>query len=85
MTHEAAYLFGLLFIGIVVLPIAVYQVGQFVFGGYDGAGYGDFYRTIAGKIRDGNLVAWFLVLSPYMVVQCLRLTVKSWRFSARAK
>ena len=78
-------MFVLLFIGMVVLPMVVYQVGQFVFGGYDGAGYGDFYRTIAGKIRGGDIVAWFLVLSPYMVVQCFRLAVKSWRFSASAR
>ena len=69
----------LLFAGFVLLPIAIWFVGKAVFGAYGGAGYADFFGTLSGKIRSGDLVAWFLVLSPYFVWQCLRLMVFGWR------
>lgn len=69
----------LLFVGIVLLPLAIWFVGKAVFGAYGGAGYADFFGTLSGKIRSGDLVAWFLVLSPYIVWQCLRLMVFGWR------
>lgn len=80
-TKEIAFLAGLLFLGIVVLPIIVYQVGQTVFGAYAGAGFSDFFGTLSAKIRSGDGVAWLLVLSPYLGWQCLRLMVFGWRTS----
>ena len=70
----------LLFVGIVLLPLAIWFVGKAVFGTYGGAGYADFFGTLSGKIRGGDLVAWFLVLSPYVVWQCLRMMVLGWRY-----
>ena len=78
---EIGLLAGLLFFGLVLMPIAVYLVGQSIFGAYGGQGYGDFFGTLSEKIRAGDKVAWFLVLSPYLIWQCLRLTVRAWRFS----
>jgi len=74
---------GMLFLGIVILPIAIWFVGKVVFGAYGGAGYGDFFGTLSGKIRNGDLVAWFLVLSPWLALQCMRLMALGWRFAAK--
>lgn len=82
-TKEIALFTGLLFLGLVILPILIYFVGQSVFGTYGGVGYVDFFGTLGGKIRSGDIVAWFLVLSPYLGWQCLRLMVFTWRFIGR--
>ena len=79
LRKEAAVLSGLLFFGLAILPIAIWFVGKAVFGAYGGAGYGDFFGTLSGKIRAGDLVAWFLVLSPWLVWQCVRLMALGWR------
>ena len=80
---EAALLAVFLFIGLVLLPIAIWFVGKAVFGAYGGAGYADFYGTLSGKIRSGDLVAWFLVLSPWLALQVLRLLAHGWRATSR--
>ncbi len=67
------------------MPIAIYLVGQDVFGAYGGAGYGDFFGTLSEKVRNGDIVAWFLILSPYLGWQCVRLSVFAWRTSANIK
>lgn len=79
LKKEAAVFLVLLLIGLVLLPICIWVVGNAVFGAYDGAGYSDFFGTLSGKIRSGNPVAWFLVLSPWIVWQCLRLIAFGWR------
>ena len=81
-SKELALFAGLLFFGFVVMPIPVYVVGKAIFGTYGGFGYGDFFGTLSGKIRSGDRVAWFLVLSPYLAWQALRLTRYGWRLSA---
>jgi hypothetical protein len=77
--QEAAVFAVFLFFGLVLLPIAIWFVGKAVFGAYGGAGFADFYGTLSGKIRSGDVVAWFLVLSPWLAWQALRLTVLGWR------
>ncbi|MDJ0709900.1 MAG: hypothetical protein QNJ14_05905 [Woeseiaceae bacterium] len=79
VTKELALFAILLFFGLVILPIAIWFVGKTVFGAYGGAGYVDFFGTLSGKIRAGDAVAWFLVLSPYLVWQIVRLTALGWR------
>ena len=76
---ELLLLSVLLFFGLVLMPIAIYVVGDAVFGEYGGHGYGDFFKTLSGKLRRGDDVAWFLVLSPYLVWQVLRLMAFAWR------
>jgi len=83
LRKEAALLVGFVFIGLVVLPIAIYAVGLNIFGTYGGAGYGGFYSDLSGRIRSGDLVAWFLVLSPYLGWQTLRLIGFAWRATSR--
>lgn len=77
--RETALLLGLLFFGFVLMPIGIYIVGQEIFGDYGGFGYADFFGTLSAKIRSGESVAWFLVLSPYLVWQTARLTIFGWR------
>lgn len=79
LKKEGALFAILLFAGFVLLPVAIWFVGKSVFGTYGGAGYADFFGNLSGKIRSGDLVAWFLVLSPYLVWQCLRLMALGWR------
>ncbi|MDH3748297.1 MAG: hypothetical protein OER97_08820 [Gammaproteobacteria bacterium] len=83
LTREVALLTVLLFVGFVLMPIAIWFVGQALFGAYGGHGFGDFFGTLSAKIRAGDRVAWFLVLSPYLAILCLRLMVWGWRRTAQ--
>ena len=80
---EAMLLIGSLFVGLVLLPVAAWFAGHVVFGAYEGAGYAEFYGMLSGKIRSGDVGAWFLVLSPWLVLQCLRLMALGWRKAAK--
>lgn len=82
-SREIALFTGLLFLGLVILPILIYFVGQSVFGTYGGVGYTDFFGTLGAKVRSGDIVAWFMILSPYLGWQCLRLMVFAWRIAGR--
>lgn len=77
--RETALFLGLLFFGLVLLPVVIYLVGGEVFGSYGGYGFGGFFGAISSKIRNGEAVAWFLVLSPYLGWQMVRLTALAWR------
>ncbi len=79
ITFEAGLFFGLLFVGIVLVPIAIYLVGGSIFGEYGGNGYSEFFNSLSGKIRSGDRVSWFLVLSPYLAILVLRMAAWSWR------
>lgn len=79
LKKEGALFVFLMFFGLILLPIGIWFVGKTVFGAYGGAGYADFFGDLAAKIRSGDLVAWFLILSPYLVWQCLRLMALGWR------
>lgn len=83
--NEIALALSLFFAGLVLLPLAIYLTGQSVFGDYAGAGFSDFYGRLSGEVRDGRPVVWFLVLSPYLVLMSLRLTVWAFRKSSQAR
>lgn len=83
LKKEAALFVGLLFFGFVLMPIGIWFVGQAVFGAYGGAGYADFFGTLSAKIRTGDWVAWFLVLSPWLAWQCARLMMFGWRAAGK--
>lgn len=73
----------MLFVGLVIVPVGVFFVGDQVFGPYGGHGFGDFFRILSSRIRDGDRVAWFLVLSPYIAWQTIRLFALLWRVIGR--
>jgi uncharacterized membrane protein len=74
----ATLLFGLFF-----LPAAIYLVGQAVFGEYSGTGIAEFYGRIYSGLGTGDGVIWFLILSLYLGVQMLRLTIWLFRRNRR--
>ncbi len=73
----------MLFLGLVFLPIAIWFVGNAVFGTYGGTGYSDFFGSLSSRIRSGDAVAWFLVLSPWLGVQVVRLALAGWRHAQK--
>jgi hypothetical protein len=83
LKKEAVLFVAMLFFGFVILPIAVWFVGELVFGEYGGSGYGDFFGRLGGKILSGDLAAWFLVLSPWLALQVARLAIAGWRHAAK--
>ena len=82
--NELTLALSLFFAGLVLLPLAIYLTGQSVFGEYGGHGFSDFFRRLSGEVRNGRLVVWFLVLSPYLVVMLLRLTIWAYLRARRA-
>lgn len=67
----------LLTFGLLALPAAVYWVGQFVVGGYESDdGLAGLIGAIWSGLAAGSLAAWVLVLSPYVVVQLLRVSFR---------
>jgi len=83
--RELGLFLCLLFVGLVLLPIGIFLVGDQVFGSYGGHGFGDFFGTISSKIRAGDQVAWFLTLSPYFAWQTVRLAALFWQIVGRPK
>lgn len=79
ITIELGLFFGLLFVGLVLVPVAIYLVGGKVFGEYAGNGYAEFFSDLSAKVRSGDRVSWFLVISPYLTILVLRLVAWGWR------
>jgi hypothetical protein len=71
--REVALAAGLLAVGLLALPFAVYVVGQQVLGEYgDGAGPLALAESIWLDLLSLRLPAWILVLSPYLTIQLAR-------------
>ncbi len=82
---ESAVFLALLFFGLLILPFAVYIVGKSVFGEYGGTGFSAFYGTLNSAIWDGEPAVLFLVLSPYLIWQLTRLTIRGFRLTRRRR
>ena len=80
---EAILLLILFVAGIVLMPAAIYFVGQMIFGNYGGDGFGEFFGAIGKKLITADGVAWLLVASPYLILQCLRIMSYAWRRSSK--
>ena len=75
----------LLLTGLVGLPLAIYGVGQRVFGEYaPNQGLIDLAGAIWLNLARLHAAAWLLVLSPYIVISLLRLSYRLWRPRRRA-
>jgi hypothetical protein len=73
----AALLIGF---GLLVLPFAVYFVGQRVLGDYgEGLGASALAETIWLDLLALRPAAWILVLSPYLTMQLARGVRRIWR------
>lgn len=78
--RNEAILAGLLLaFGLFILPVAIYFVGQQIIGEYEGNGAVGLVLALWSALVRADGVAWILVLSPYLVIQLLRLTWKIWR------
>jgi len=66
---------GLLPGGLLLLPPAIYVVGRAVFGDYGGGDLFDFFAAVLARVVSLEPGALFLVLSPYLFVQLVRLAV----------
>ena len=71
---EAAWLIAFLFLGLVLLPVAVYVVGIGVFGDYEPDGFAGFFGEFSSEFRSGQPAVVFLILSPYLIWLLCRLT-----------
>ena len=74
LRRESVTLVLLVLVGVLFLPLAVYLVGEKIFGDYVSGGFGSFYRDIHSNLREGQPVVIFLLISPYLVWQLLRLS-----------
>jgi hypothetical protein len=78
--REVAIAAGLLAFGLLILPLAIYAVGQALIGEYgDDLGLFALVETIWRDFLALRPAAWLLVLSPYAVVQVLRGARRVWR------
>jgi hypothetical protein len=78
--REVAIAAGLLAFGLLVLPFAVYVVGQQLLGDYgDGLGSLALAESIWLDLLSLRLPAWILVLSPYLTIQLARGVRRIWR------
>ena len=57
ITREAALLLGFLFLGLVLLPIAIYVVGQAIFGDYGGGSFGHFYSELSSRMLQARFMS----------------------------
>lgn len=73
----------LLLAGVVLLPFAVYLVGQVIFGAYGGDGMFGFAADFWARLLSVEAAAWFLALSPLLGISVLRLIFLGWRGTAR--
>ena len=78
---ELVQLLWFALIGLLFLPLAIYFVGEAVFGTYAGRGFANFYGNLHRDLRAGQPVVVFLLASPYLVWLLLRLTVWGFRRS----
>lgn len=78
--RKESILFGLLLLcGLLLLPVAIFLVGNSIFGSYGGGGLMDFFGALFARLAAADLAALFLVLSPYLIVQVLRLSAAALR------
>jgi len=81
LRNEAILAGLLLAFGLFILPVAIYFVGLQIIGNYEGGGAVGLVLELWSALVRADAVAWVLVLSPYFVVQLLRLTWKIWRWA----
>ncbi|MEM9404089.1 MAG: hypothetical protein AAGA44_16590 [Pseudomonadota bacterium] len=72
-----------LLFGIGILPVTIYAIGKAIFGEYGGGYLGDFFAHLLESMAAFDLVVWFLVFSPYLVIQGTRATVRVFRMLRR--
>jgi hypothetical protein len=77
--REIALAAGSLGFGLIVLPLAIYVVGQQLVGEYAGSGPLALAESIWLDLAALRPLTWLLVLWPYLTVQLVRLVRRLWR------
>lgn len=77
--RELSIAAGLLAFGLIVLPFAIYVVGQRLLGDYAGAGALGLAESVWADLLALEPLTWLLVVTPYVVVQVVRLVRRVWR------
>ena len=76
LKFELALTATLLAVGLVLMPAAIYWIGEAVVGDYAGEeGLWGLVRSIWADAGKGRPAAWGLFLAPYLVVQLVRLSL----------
>ncbi|HZD54017.1 MAG TPA: hypothetical protein VE175_13290 [Woeseiaceae bacterium] len=79
LLKEAALIAVLGFAGFVLLPICIYLVGDAVFGEYGNGGFFAFFSALQRSFRSGEPAVLFLLFSPYLLWQLVRIAVWGFR------
>lgn len=80
LKRELALALSLVAGGLLLLPLAVYWVGQRIVGEYESeAGLWGLLTSIWADFFALDLGAWLLVLSPYATIQLIRLAFRARR------
>ena len=78
--RELAIASGLLAIGLLLVPPAIYVVGQRLVGPYaTDSGVLALAESIWRDFLTLRPAAWILILSPYVIAQLVRLARRVWR------
>jgi hypothetical protein len=77
--REIAIAAALFAAGLLLLPPTIYWVGRQVAGDYVGGGPLALANQIWGDFVQLEPAAWLLVLSPYLLLQLVRLIGRTWR------
>ena len=81
--RESVLFLWMLLGGLFLLPVAIYLIGLALFGEYGGAGFSAFYANLHRELMAGVPSVWFLILSPYLIWQLLRLTIRAFRVAGQ--
>ena len=80
LRNELLLAAALLSCGLLPLPMVVYWVGSRVVGEYSTeSGVWDLIWDIWSDLAAGSVLAWILVVSPYLLIQLLRVGRALWR------
>ncbi|MGH7122834.1 MAG: hypothetical protein ACREFI_00580 [Stellaceae bacterium] len=77
--REIAIATALFAAGLLLLPPAIYWVGRQLVGDYAGGGLLALADQIWSDLLQLEPAAWVLVLSPYVLLQLVRLIRRTWR------
>jgi hypothetical protein len=77
--REIAIAAALFAAGLLLLPPVIYWVGRQIAGDYAGGGPLALADQIWAGLMQPELAAWLLVLSPYVLLQLVRLIGRLWR------
>lgn len=70
----------LLLAGLLLVPLSVYFVGTAIFGADSEDGGGAFAARFFAALADGSAAMWFMVTSPLIIWQLLRIAFHGARF-----